>query len=102
MEQFNTNQVRQIVPVKRGKLEDWISGGYIEPSNFQASPCGKRYLWTRNDVYELAAFKKLVNSGMKPIDAYEFLQAFPTEEVKAISLAEIRNQVDERIKELFG
>ena len=97
---FNGNQVRQIVPVKRWELEDWISGGYIEPSGYEDSPCGKRYLWTREDVYTLAAFKKLVNSGLEPIDGHEALvySVFKDSD----GFAKIKESVDKKIEELFG
>ena len=94
LNRFNTNEVRQIVPLKRGVLESWISGGYLEPSYLEDAACGKRYMWSRNDIYELAAFKALVDSGLKPIDAHELLEASVNDEIK--------NQVDERIKGIFG
>ena len=94
MEKFNSNEVRQIVPVKRGVLESWIRGGYLEPSFLEDAACGKRYMWSRDDIYRLAAFKALVDSGLKPIDAHELLEASVNNEIK--------NQVDERIKGMFG
>ena len=94
IDRFNTNEVRLIIWVKRGDLEHWISGGYLEPSYLEDAACGKRYMWSRNDIYELAAFKALVDSGLKPIDAHELLEASVNDEIK--------NQVDERIKGIFG
>jgi len=102
IEQFNTNEVRMIVWVKRGDLEDWISGGFIEPSDFEEAACGKRYLWSREDIYRLAAFKRLVESGLGLIDAYEALEVLPTKEIKDDNMIKIKHEVDERIKQVFG
>ena len=79
-----------IVWVKRGDLESWISGGFIEPSDFEDSACGKRYLWSRNDIYQLAAFKLLIELDLVPIAAYEFLEQMPN----------IKKEVDNKIEAL--
>ena len=130
IEKFNGNEIRKIIEVKRWELEKWISEGYLVPSSFENSDCGKRYMWNRNDIYELALFKKLVDFGLNLITAHEFLEAFPNEEIQTLSLAEdndgsnliinpnliskkyqvfmwidvakIKNEIDERIKIIFG
>lgn len=97
---FNTNEVRQIIWVKRGDLEDWIREGYVVPSHYEDSACGKRYLWSREDIYQLAAFKKLVNSGLKPIDAHEALiySVFKDSD----GFHKIKGKIDNKIEVLFG
>ena len=101
IDQFNTNEVRMIVWVRRGDLEDWISRGFIEPSDFEDAACGKRYMWSRDDIYELVAFKKLVDSGLGLMDAHEALEEVPNE-IKEDNMIKIKHEVDNKIKEIFG
>jgi len=94
--QFNTNEVRMIVWVKRADLESWIKEGYVVPSNYEEAACGKRYLWSREDIYRLAAFKELVESGLKPLIAHDVLKG--TDELPD----NIKSSIDNKIETVFG
>ena len=128
--EFNSNEVRLIIQVKRGDLQSWISEGYLVPSSAEDAACGKRYMWNRNDIYKLVLFKNLIDFGLNLVTAHEFIKALPNEEVKYLGLVEsdqrptlivnlkflsseyrfimwvnfeqIKNEVDNKIKELFG
>ena len=99
--EFNSNEVRMIVWVKRGDLESWISEGYVVPSHHEDSACGKRYLWSREDIYRLAAFKGLVDSGLEPAIAHEQLER-TTNEIIEDNMIKIRHEIDGKIEALFG
>ena len=129
-QEFNSNEVRLVVPVRRGDLQDWIAKGYLIPSSDQDAACGKSYLWNHNDIYKLALLKNLIDFGLSLTIAHKFLEVLPDEEIRYLGLVEsdnrlsliknlkflsyeyrfimwvnfeqIKQGVDNKIKEIFG
>lgn len=91
-ESFNSNQLRQIVEIGRGKLEEWTVKGYLVPSYFEDAACGKRCMWSRDDIYKVAIMRFLVESDLLPVVAHEFFEELPN----------IKSGVDDKIDRLFG
>lgn len=100
-ESFNSNQLRQIVEIKRGELDDWTAKGYLVPSYLEDAACGKRCMWSRDDVYTVAVFKALVDSGLTAMATHEYLEKTPNEIMEDNSI-KIKYEVDSKIEVLFG
>ena len=73
--QFLAADVEKITGVKRQRLEQWLSRGFIAPSIQAASGHGSRNIWSRNDLYTIALFKKITESGLSRKMVSDFLSA---------------------------
>lgn len=62
--EFLAADVEKITGVNRNRLEQWLSRGFIAPSIQAASGSGTRNRWSRADLYTIAIFKRLVESGL--------------------------------------
>ena len=75
---FSTGDVVKITGVSRSKLQQWIESGFLEPSaqkasNQETSDHETRTLWNTTDLYTIAIFKKIVESGLTRGKVSEFL-----------------------------
>ena len=61
---FLAKDVEKITGVRRNRLEQWLSRGFISPSIQEAEGPGTRNVWSRNDLYTIAIFKKVTESGL--------------------------------------
>jgi hypothetical protein len=64
MEEFLAADIERITGVKRNRLQQWIEYGFITPSIQEASGSGSRNVWSRADLYSIAIFKKVTESGL--------------------------------------
>ena len=62
--EFTASQITQITGVKRTRLQQWLEKGYLSPSIQQASGHGTRNIYSIVDVYSIAIFKKIIESGL--------------------------------------
>ena len=79
--EFQSRDVERITGVKNKRLWAWIDRGFIVPSIQQAEGPGTRNIWSRNDLYSIAIFKKLSESGWakKLIADYMQMGIIPSE-----------------------
>ena len=63
--EFYASDVTKITGVKRLRLHQWIEQGFLRPSIQEASGHGTRNIYSRADLYKIALFKKLVESGLQ-------------------------------------
>ena len=61
---FLAAAVTEITEVKRPRLQQWMDLGYIKPSVESATGHGSRNQWSREDLYKIAIFKKIAESGL--------------------------------------
>jgi len=73
MEKFLAQDIEKITGVKRNRLEQWIKWGFIKPSIQVARGHGSRNIWSRNDLYNIAIFKKVTESGLSRKIVADFL-----------------------------
>jgi len=72
---YSTLDIVKALDIPRERLRDWMVRGFIEPS-LPALGKGTRAGFTRNDVYGIALFRKLVDSGFKRELASELCKKF--------------------------
>lgn len=63
-----------LLGIKRTALQQWLERGYVAPSLGQADGHGSRNVWSREDMFRLAAFKVLLENGFRREDAAELLK----------------------------
>ena len=73
--EFLAADIEKITGVKRNRLQQWLERGYITPSIQVASGQGTRNIWSRNDLYTIALFKKIIESGLSRKVVSDFLSA---------------------------
>ena len=64
MEHFTAKDVTAVTGVKRTRLQQWLEQGWITPSIQQADGHGTRNVYSRNDLYAIAFFRRVVESGL--------------------------------------
>ena len=65
MEQtFSTFDVLKILDIKRERLREWMNRGFIIPT-VPAEGLGSKAVFSVVDIYKIAVFKKLVESGVR-------------------------------------
>lgn len=73
--EFLAADIEKITGVKRNRLQQWLEREYITPSIQVASGHGTRNIWSRNDLYTIALFKKITESGLSRKVVSDFLSA---------------------------
>ena len=71
--QFQAADIEKITGVKRNRLQQWLEHGFIAPSIQTASGHGTRNIWSRGDLYAIAVFKKVTESGLSRKIVCDFL-----------------------------
>jgi hypothetical protein len=61
--EFQTKDITAITNVKRNRLQSWIESGFISPSISGGGGSGSKNLWSKDDIYRIEIFKRLVESG---------------------------------------
>ena len=62
--EFQMSDVTKITKVKRDRLKMWLENGWIATSVQRASGKGSRNIFSKDDLYRIVLFKKLVESGI--------------------------------------
>ena len=62
--EFLASDVEKITGVKRTRLQAWMEKGYIRPEIQTADGHGTRNIWSLSDIYSIAIFKKITESGV--------------------------------------
>lgn len=73
MDIYNSNDVIKILPIKRERLREWILKKFIVPSLPQKGQ-GQPFEFTRLEVYILALFQKMIESGLSRPVAMAYIQ----------------------------
>ena len=60
---FSTFEIIEALRLKRERLREWMNRGFIRPSIQEARGQGTKALFSRGDVYRIALFRNLVESG---------------------------------------
>ena len=71
--EFQMMDVEKICELKRTRLQTWMERGWIVPSIQKATGHGTRNIWNRQDLYNIAIFKKITESGWSREVAGDFL-----------------------------
>jgi hypothetical protein len=61
---FSTKELTQVTQITRARLQEWYARGWVTPSLYEANQPGKHHVWSRADVYSVALFKQLTESGL--------------------------------------
>ncbi len=70
---YQTSDVERVCQVKRVRLQTWLSAGWIVPSIQKASGHGTRNIFSENDLYKIAFFKRAIESGISRNAAAQFV-----------------------------
>lgn len=72
---YSASDVTRITGVKRTRLQQWLERSFIVPSIQEASGPGTRNIYNRMDIYNIALFKKITESGWPRKMAADFICA---------------------------
>jgi hypothetical protein len=64
MDRFFAGDVERITEVQRIRLYQWQRYGFITPSIQVAQKTGDKNIYSRDDLYKIAAFKELIENGL--------------------------------------
>jgi hypothetical protein len=64
-DQYSTLDICKALKIGREKLRDWMNRNYIQPSIQEARGQGTKALFSRNDIYRIALFKKFIADKFK-------------------------------------
>jgi len=73
---FSTFDVLKILDIKRERLREWVNRGFIIPT-VRAKGLGSKAVFSMVDIYKIAVFKKLVESGVQRRRAAEWVKSNP-------------------------
>lgn len=62
-------QIENLIGIKKTRLQEWIDRGYIQPSIQKASGKGIVNIFSRNDIYQVYLFSKLLERGLTRLEA---------------------------------
>lgn len=62
----------ELLDVKRERLREWMNQGFVRPTIAADGP-GTKAIFTLVDLYQIAVFKKLVESGMNRRKAFAWV-----------------------------
>jgi hypothetical protein len=75
MEQkYTTTLIEELYGIPRARLKEWIARKYINPSYQKASGRGTRHLFTRNDLYVIVLYQKILELGISRKTAGIYMQ----------------------------
>lgn len=69
MDEFSTLDIVRILGIPRERLREWLNHGFIRPSIQEAKGQGTKALFSRNDLYLIAMFRDLVETGLSRLSA---------------------------------
>lgn len=78
-EAYTTFDIVQKLGIKRDRLNDWLTRGYIQPSIQRASGQGTKNLFTRFDLYLIKVFEHMLSRG--------FSREVATDKIKSLQEA---------------
>lgn len=61
---FKMGEITKLIDVDRNRLKEWIARGWVKPSIKRASGHGTPNVFDRENLYEIALFKKMIESGL--------------------------------------
>lgn len=71
--EFLASDIRAITGVKRNRLQAWLERSFLVPSIQRAEGHGSRNIWSLEDLYRIAIFKKVTERGLSREIAAGFL-----------------------------
>jgi hypothetical protein len=87
---FSTLEICRALHIPRERLREWIIRGYIKPSIKEASGSGTKSIFSRWDVYSIALFMELIESGYSREVASKHIKTFQDERKKDVLYIEFR------------
>jgi hypothetical protein len=61
--EFLMKDITDLLGIRMSSLQPWMDRGYVSPSIEKAQGPGTRNIWSRKDIFRLAAFKALLDNG---------------------------------------
>ena len=74
--EYSTSDVMQIIGVKRERLREWTSQGFVKPKT-KASGTGSKAIFGLLDLYKIAIFKRIVEAGVSRRMAAKWIDSNP-------------------------
>jgi hypothetical protein len=79
--EFSTLDIVKALKIPRERLRDWMNRSFIEPS-VSADGQGTKAIFTLHDVYSVALFQALINSGFNRETSSRFVKYYMEQEKK--------------------
>jgi DNA-binding transcriptional MerR regulator len=74
MMKYYAADIEKICGVKRPRLQTWMERGWITPGMQRAGGHGVKNIFSRNDLYMIAFFRKAVESGLPRKTVAKFIR----------------------------
>ena len=90
---YELKEITEALGIKRTKLQQWMSFGYVRPSIEQASGQGTRNKWSFADVVALSAFRELIKMGLSRAAASKLVnltKVYVVDEGRNISAEDVK------------
>ena len=76
MEEYFTTKNIVTLGIPKGRFREWLNSNFITPSIEKAAGPGTKSRFSRNDVYGIALFDKLLKNGLSREVASEYVSHF--------------------------
>jgi hypothetical protein len=73
---YTTTEIEQKCGIPRARSKEWIARKYINPSYQKASGRGTKHLFTRNDLYVIVSYQKILELGISREMAGSIVKTF--------------------------
>ena len=80
MKTYTTTDIYRMLGIKRERIKNWISAGYIKPSIKVGSGPGTKHLFSNNDIIRIKRYKMLLDYGFSRNRAYWIVQNWHPEQ----------------------
>jgi len=85
-ESYSSFDVARILNIKRGRLREWLSEGFIEPSIEIAEGQGTRNRFSKEDIYGIKLFNMLIQTSVSRETASRYVKQL-TKGLKKIQMS---------------
>lgn len=75
--EYHMKDITALLGIKMSSLQPWLDRGYVSPSVERAQGPGTRNIWSREDMFRLAAFKVLLENGFRREEAAALIKDGP-------------------------
>ena len=73
---YTTIEIEELFGIPRGRSKEWITRGDIVPSRQKASGRGTKHLFSKNDLYLIILYQKLLDVGINRDMAARVIKRF--------------------------
>ena len=72
---FTISETAKILDMEQGRLREWVAGGFVTPA-YPSGGQGRSHRFSKNDLYKVKLFQRLVEAGFTRNDAMSHVRHF--------------------------